>query len=279
MHTPMTSPLDNPLTSEPQTHAGSQPQLQSIPPRGLRETLPPAGTRRWLSALALLCSTGLHGFGWQLLPSASPRLPVPPPLTVELAPLPTPEAPPPPPPPPKQPEPTAEQPKATPAKIVHPTPQPIAPSPPIEMPTSPGPVALGGIVLSNMTAPAPSEPRTATSPSPTPKAAPVAPAAPSWVPVANLSQKPRPPRLDGALRGNYPSEYRRSGTAGDASVELILSETGSVASARVTHESAPGFGEACKRTLLPSVWSAPLDASGRAVKTRVTYRCKFTVGD
>lgn len=278
MNTPMTSPLENQLTSEPHAHVANPSQLQSIPPRGLRETLPPAGTRRWLSTLALLCSAGLHGFGWQLLPGTSPRLPLPPPLTVELAPPPAPETPPPPP-PPKRPEPAAEQPKTAPTKVVHPTPQPVAPSPPIEMPTAPGPVALGGIVLSNVAAPTATAPRPAATPSPPPKAAPLAPTAPSWVPVANLSQKPRPPRLDGALRGNYPSEYRRSGTAGDASVELMLSETGSVASARVTHESAPGFGEACKRTLLPSVWSAPLDASGRAVKTRVTYRCKFTIGD
>jgi TonB family protein len=100
----------------------------------------------------------------------------------------------------------------------------------------------------------------------------------AWIPVAKLREKPRPPSLDTALRQNYPPQHRRSGTAGSASVELTLSERGSVLNARVSSESAAGFGEACRQTLLPSRWSAPLDQAGRAVKTRVTYRCKFTVG-
>jgi TonB family protein len=141
-----------------------------------------------------------------------------------------------------------------------------------------GPVSLSGVVLSNVNA-AP----TRSLPSLTPALPAVAPkpvvmGAPAWVPMADLSQKPQPPALDTSLLRNYPAEHRRNGTPGDASVELMLSENGSVASARVTRESAPGFGDACRRTLLPSRWSPPLDRSGRAVKTRVTYRCRFTVG-
>jgi hypothetical protein len=45
----------------------------------------------------------------------------------------------------------------------------------------------------------------------------------------------------------------------------------------VVSESAPGFADACRKTLLGSRWSEPLDREGRAVSTRLTYRCRFEV--
>jgi outer membrane biosynthesis protein TonB len=252
---------------------------QSLPPRGLQDSQTP-GARRWLSTFALVFSFGLHGVGWQLLPGPASRLPRLPPMTVELAPPPPTPPVPPPAPPPKPPAPPPEAAPPTPRKVVHPTPDPVTPPPPIDMAhVSPGPVALAGVVLSNLGSVQPlSRPAVATHPAAAPHASKPVPKVQTWVPVANLSQKPRPPALDRALRNHYPSEHKRSGTPGEASVELTLSEAGTVESAAVTRESAPGFGEACRLTLLPSRWSAPLDQAGRAVKTRVTYRCKFTVG-
>lgn len=103
-------------------------------------------------------------------------------------------------------------------------------------------------------------------------------AAPPVAALSDLSQKPQAPPLDQALRDHYPPAHRRSGTAGKASVRVLLSAQGRVLQARIVAESASGFGAACQKTLLRSQWSAPIDAQGRAVRTELTYRCVFTVG-
>ena len=101
--------------------------------------------------------------------------------------------------------------------------------------------------------------------------------APPVAALSDLSRKPQAPALDQALREHYPPAHRRTGTPGKASVRVLLSAQGRVLQARITTESAPGFGAACRKTLLRSQWSAPIDAQGRAVRTELTYRCIFTI--
>lgn len=52
---------------------------------------------------------------------------------------------------------------------------------------------------------------------------------------------------------------------------------GRVGTVRAVSESAPGFGEACKRTLTGSRWQAPLDARSEPVITDINYTCTFAV--
>lgn len=100
---------------------------------------------------------------------------------------------------------------------------------------------------------------------------------PEAVPLARLGQRPVPPSLEGALRRHYPESARSQGRSGESKVRARIEASGQVSSARVTSESAVGFGAACQRALLESRWTAPLDERGRAVATWVTYRCKFRV--
>ena len=95
--------------------------------------------------------------------------------------------------------------------------------------------------------------------------------------LSDLSRKPKAPSLDAALRDNYPPDLRRRGTEGQAEVRVVIDGRGRVGEVAVLSESAPGFAEACRRTLLGSRWSEPLDREGRAVSTRLTYRCRFEV--
>lgn len=95
--------------------------------------------------------------------------------------------------------------------------------------------------------------------------------------LSDLSRKPRAPSLDAALRQNYPTEQRRRGTAGQAEVRVVIDRLGRVSEVATVSESATGFAEACRRTLLGSRWSEPLDRAGQAVSTRLTYRCRFEI--
>jgi TonB family protein len=104
-----------------------------------------------------------------------------------------------------------------------------------------------------------------------------APSAPAFAPLADLSRKPRPPSLDALLRKNYPQAQRRRGVEGQALVRAHVSPRGRVARVEVLSESAPGFAEACRRTLLGSEWSEPLDRNGNRVATQLTYRCRFEI--
>jgi TonB family protein len=160
-------------------------------------------------------------------------------------------------------------------------PAPTTPAPPAES----GPVDLGGVTLTNdgsgasWAAPAgnvavkPSVPRALTATAP-PRAA---PSVPSTVAAADLSQKPAPPALDGALARNYPPELRRRGVGGVAVVRVRIEPDGSVRIASVVSETQSGFGDACRRTVLGSRWVAPRDRSGRPAATFVSYTCRFRV--
>lgn len=101
--------------------------------------------------------------------------------------------------------------------------------------------------------------------------------APELVPVADLSRRPAPPPLNGKLLSNYPPDARRMGQEGVAVVTARIESDGRIRIASVASESAPGFGEACRQTVLGSVWSPPLDTGGRAVATQIRYTCQFRV--
>ena len=45
----------------------------------------------------------------------------------------------------------------------------------------------------------------------------------------------------------------------------------------IVSESAAGFAEACRKTLVGGRWSEPLDRDGQPVSTRLTYRCRFQI--
>ena len=101
--------------------------------------------------------------------------------------------------------------------------------------------------------------------------------APTLAKLSDLSRKPRAPALDEALRKNYPAELRRRGTEGQAEVRVVIDPRGHVGEIATVSESAAGFADACKRTLLGSRWSEPLDRDGQPVSTRLTYRCRFQI--
>jgi periplasmic protein TonB len=101
--------------------------------------------------------------------------------------------------------------------------------------------------------------------------------APSLVGAADLSQRPRPPALDGVLKRHYPEEARSRGISGTASVRARIGADGKVSHTRVLSESFSGFGEACKRTLAGSRWSPPKNREGSAVATEIAYTCRFVV--
>jgi outer membrane biosynthesis protein TonB len=100
---------------------------------------------------------------------------------------------------------------------------------------------------------------------------------PPVVPLADLSVKPKPPALDEALRGNYPEMLRRRGIGGSASIKARIDADGVIRRAAVMAESLAGFGEACRKTVLLSRWSAPRDRSGKPVATEIHYTCRFVV--
>ena len=105
------------------------------------------------------------------------------------------------------------------------------------------------------------------------------PAPPAVVPLKELSRRPEPPPLQRVLERNYPAAARSVGLSGEARVRARIEASGQVRLAQVSFESSPGFGDACRITLLESRWSGPLDRHGRPVATWVTYRCKFRVGN
>ena len=100
---------------------------------------------------------------------------------------------------------------------------------------------------------------------------------PELVASRDLSEHPRPPALDGALRSLYPDEARRRVVSGTASLRVRIGADGRVKQASVMIESFPGFGSACQKAVLGSHWSAPRDRDGRAVQTEVRYTCRFVV--
>jgi TonB family protein len=103
------------------------------------------------------------------------------------------------------------------------------------------------------------------------------PEGPRLVGLGDLSSRPSPPALDGALQRNYPADARRRGLGGTASVRVRIDSDGVVRTVSMLNESSAGFGEACRRTVRGSRWSAPRDRAGQAVATEVRYTCRFVV--
>lgn len=95
------------------------------------------------------------------------------------------------------------------------------------------------------------------------------------VPLADLSSRPVPPKLDGVLERHYPEVARQQGKSGTAIVRLRIDADGRVRTANIVSESDSGFGRACHATVMGSKWSAPKDQSGNAVATFVSYTCRF----
>lgn len=235
--------------------------------------------------LSLLAHVGV-GQGLGAAPRSDAR--VEPPRSFEIEVTPEPEPVPQTPEPPREtlppepepaPQPLAPKP-AAPASPAEPAPEPPTSEPAVPavpgFVTAPGasdgpglpagqPGAAGGVARASR--PAPSAP-----PRPLP-----APAPPRQVSYKDLSVKPRPPRLDDALRRNYPSSARLSGRAGEARVLLDVSSLGQVTAIRVVSATEPAFAEACRRTLLGTRWTAPLDRAGHPVRTLVPYECRFRV--
>lgn len=105
------------------------------------------------------------------------------------------------------------------------------------------------------------------------------PVGPATVALGRLSRRPEAPELGAALERNFPPLAKRQGVAGTARVAVRISELGRARVTRVLMESPQdyGFGKACKATVDGSKWSAPRGPDGKAVATRINYRCTFRV--
>lgn len=253
-------------------------------------------TPRWLW-FSLAASTAAHAlFAWQLsgkprarhasrdrdtfevrMVTLAPPEPAPPPPPEPLAP----ERPPPPKPKPvtKAPAPPRPVPEAA---IPEPEPEHAAPEQLTTAPAAllaeiglgvgPGVVQREGGPIGAVSSAAP--PRSLDAPR---VSAPAESGAAPLAKLSDLSRKPRAPALDAALRQNYPAELRRRGTEGQAEVRVVIDPRGRVGEIAVVSESAAGFADACRKTLIGSRWSEPLDRDGQPVSTRLTYRCRFQI--
>jgi protein TonB len=239
-------------------------------------------------AAAAVLSLVAHGFAYASLGLAPGPAREPPPSRVsfrvhDASPPPPPVAEPPPPAPLPKPEPRAPKAKAKSAPSVNPEPQ-----------APPSAVDLRGVTLTNDQGAAWSSAvgngssfdgpvgavGHAVAPAGTGDASPRVSTRPAEIPVvavADLSSRPVPPELGANLLAHYPADARQRGIGGSASVELRIEPDGRVRQVSVQTETFAGFGEACRKTLAGSQWSAPRDKQGRAVATRVRYTCRFVV--
>jgi outer membrane biosynthesis protein TonB len=261
--------------------------------------------RREAPALGLAASVIGHVLVARAIPSSAPPTVAREPAFVDLEPLPAP--PPPPLPLPAEPAPTPPAPEMAGVQLqprhraAPPGPRPAATAPPeAAAPTKPAaPLALTGVTLSGddaawsttagngerMTGPigAARGAPTATDRGSTPSAPRPAPRpvtrAPREVALGDLSEKPRAPNLNGALRRLYPSTAREQQVSGHAAVRARIGPSGTVTSTRLVSESFAGFGAACQAALRSSKWSTPRDARGRAVATWILYRCNFQLAN
>jgi len=243
--------------------------------------------------LAFCASVGAHGVAYASL-SVEHRARLRPnqvsEVSFELPPLPT-----------AQPEPPSNDPRpaAAPTAIAHAPPSPVAratvptrSATPTPAPVSAAPALdLSGVTLSNDTGTGFAMPLGDGSALHGPiglgeprvhavaagKTTPMAPKPPALVDASDLSERPKPPALTGLLRENYPEEARERGLRGSASVRARIDADGVIRSARLLSESSAGFGSACRRTVLGSLWSAPRDKNGSAVATEIVYTCHFEV--
>lgn len=250
--------------------------------------------KHWSTYLAssLLAHTALAlGIG-HVTPQATLDTPVPRIefVPIDLPPPPPPEPPEPPEPPPEPPisEPLPERTEPVPVKSTRPRAESSAPTEQIQSAeTTTAPLRLGGVALSNSGlafatggsgVSADHQQKTNVrangrslrppKPEPTP---------PLVMRLADLSRRPVPPSLDARLKDHYPSELKQRGVEGEALVRLTLSESGAVIDARAVSQTDPAFAHACRRTLLGTRWSPPLDQNGNPVRTTLDYRCRFRV--
>lgn len=239
--------------------------------------------------LALLGSVALHGVAvTRSAGEPARRRPPAPPSFVELTrPEPLPEPPVEPPRPPERellPKPPRERPRPAPS-VEEPLPEP--PAPEAEQP----PRELTGVTLTggegaSFGAPqgngGPREGAIATGiarkevPPRLPPVRAAAPASPA-LPLSKLSRRPVPPSLEAALERNYPREARGLGKSGEAKVQARVEASGEIRSASIVFATSPDFGDACRRTLVGTRWSTPLDGNGKPAATSIYYRCKFRV--
>jgi TonB family protein len=232
-----------------------------------------------------------HGIAYASLAMAPPPPAEPPPTRVSFrVHEPEPPRPAPPPPPEVAPEPVRpEPPKATKSKPTPSTPPPVS---------APAPVDLRGVTLTNDTGggsftsavgngsafDGPLGPIGKKGPAPRPSVPlpePAVRAPTAGVPevaVADLSTRPVPPELTANLRDHYPVAAKARGIGGSATVRVRIEPDGRVRRVELVTETFEGFGDACRRTLLGSDWSAPRDRDGRAVATHIRYTCRFVVG-
>lgn len=195
-------------------------------------------------------------------------------------------------PPPPAPESVRPEP---PAKAAKSKPTPNTPAPPPA--AAPAPVDLRGVTLTNDTGGgsfssvvgngsaldgpvgpiAAKAPPAAKASAPAPASASPAPGVPE-VAAADLSTRPVPPELTANLRDHYPAAAKARGIGGSATVRVRIEPDGRVKRVELMTESFEGFGEACRRTLVGSMWTAPRDRDGRAVATHIRYTCRFVVG-
>jgi TonB family protein len=239
---------------------------------------------------SLLGSVALHGFAVTQsageLPKRSP--PPRPPAFVELiSPAPLPEPPALEPPPPER-EPAPQRPSERPRPVPpveEPAPEPASPVAEAPAPELTG-VTLTAAEGASFAAPAGNgaardgaiSTRTPGRPHPLgPALRSAPPAPPRTLPLSELSRPPSPPSLSDALERNYPRAARRLGESGDAKVRARVEASGEIRVAVIVSATSPDFGEACRRALIGSRWSAPLDESGRPAATQIYYRCKFRV--
>lgn len=204
--------------------------------------------------------------------------------------------------PPAEPEPreapvAPAQPSVAPRPLAPAAPKPATTSPPAPKPAV-APVDLSGLTLTNGVgeggwAPmgdgstrsgpigpiGPSEKRAvaSTTQATKPVVTRTAASEPALVSSRDLSERPRPPALEAALKAYYPAEARLRAISGSATLRVRIEPNGRVKSASILNESFGGFGAACQKALLSSVWSPPRDRDGRAVATEVRYTCRFVV--
>jgi TonB family protein len=260
----------------------------------------------WIGRGAIVLSLVIHGgilsqtAGAKPLVTPEEATPAPVHFTVAPLPEPEPEAVPEP-----EPEPEPEPPLALPEPITPKAPEPAAEEPPPaskEPPTDPPPVdelpagEVSGTTLvadgvGDFSAPVGSgEARKGAFRSKTAlpkkvlrassrKVVVPAPLAPEVVPIKDLKKPPAPPFLGDALKRNYPSQAKQQGRSGEAKIRAKVDKNGRVTVATIAMESSSGFGQACRKTLLDSHWSAPLNKEGKEVATWISYRCKFRIDD
>ena len=99
------------------------------------------------------------------------------------------------------------------------------------------------------------------------------------VDVGDLSKQPIPPSLKRKLEKLYPKKARQEGIEGEVVIRLQIAPDGLPVKIRLISEDPVGYelGKACIKTLQGEKWQPPFDKAGKAVTTRVTYRCGFEI--